>query len=79
MPSVIIHIQNEDPVLGEIDELPAASALLVIVKNPRRRDGKDLPYIDMNVNTVIWPTSRINFIEVLPSGEEEEIISFVRE
>jgi hypothetical protein len=29
--------------------------------------------------TVIWPLSRVNFIEVMPSGEEEEIITHVRE
>ena len=49
------------------------------IKNPRRRDGKDLHYIDASVQTVIWPTSKINFIEVLPAGEDEEIISQVRD
>lgn len=79
MPSVIIHIQNEDPVLGEVDELPSPEDSLIIVKNPRKRDGKDLIYLDPNVTTVIWPVTRINFIEVVPSEAEEEIITFVRE
>lgn len=79
MPTLIIHIQNEDPVLGEVDELPAPNDQMIIVKNPRRRDGKDISYIDVNVMTVIWPVSRINFIEIMSSGDEEEIISFVRE
>ena len=79
MPNIIIHIQSEDPVLGEVAEIPSPSDQLLVVKNPRRRDGKDLPYLDGNVMTVIWPINRINFIEVLPSGDEEEIITFVRE
>ncbi len=79
MPTLIIHISNEDPVLGEVDELPSPTDLMPTVKNPRRRDGKDISYIDANVMTVIWPISRINFIEVVSSGDEEEIISFVRE
>jgi hypothetical protein len=79
MPTVLIHIQNEDAVIGEIDELPEAANNLILVKNPRRRDGKDLPYLDTNVTTVIWPVHRLNFIEVLPTGEEEKIIGFVRE
>jgi len=79
MPSIIIHIQNEDAILGEVDELPAPSDQLILVKNPRKRDGKDVHYIDARVNTVIWPISRINFIEVLPGDEEDQIISFVRE
>lgn len=79
MPTILIHISNEDPVLGEVDNLPSPTDILITVKNPRRRDGKDLPYLDANVSTVIWPFSRINFVELMPSGEEEEIISFIRE
>lgn len=79
MPTVILHIQNEEAVLGEMDALPAGSDVIVTVKNPRRRDGKDLPYLDANVNTVVWPMTRINFIEILPTAQEEEIITFVRE
>ncbi len=79
MPSILIHVMNEDPVVGEVENLPCPGDALVIVKNPRRRDGKDLHYLDANVSTVIWPVSRINFIEVMPTAEEEDIISFVRE
>ena len=79
MPTLIIHIQNEDPVIGDVDALPNAADNVLIVKNPRKRDGKDLPYIDNSVNVVVWPFWRINFIEVLPIAEEEEIITFVRE
>lgn len=79
MPSVLVHIQNEDPVLGEIDALPNPTDTLLVIKNPRRKDGKDLHYLEANVSTVLWPVWRINFIELIPTGEEEEIISFVRD
>ena len=79
MPTILIHISNEDPVLGEIDNLPSPADITITVKNPRRKDGKDLPYLDANVSKVIWPFSRINFVELMPSSEEEEIISFIRE
>jgi hypothetical protein len=79
MPTVIVHIQNEDPVMGDIDKLPEPNDSLIIIKNPRRRDGKDLSYIDASVTKVIWPVTRINFIEIIPTGDEEEIITFVRE
>lgn len=79
MVSVLVHIQNEDPVLGEMEALPEVNDTLVILKNPRRKDGKDIAYLEANVSTVMWPITRINFIEVMPSSEEEEIISFVRE
>ena len=79
MVNVIVHIQNEDPVLGEMESLPGATDITITLKNPRRRDGKDLPYLDQSVTSVIWPMGRINFIEIMPGKEEEEIITHVRE
>ena len=79
MPTLLIHIMNEDPVMGEVDEIPAPTDSLVSLKNPRRRDGKDLPYLELNVTQVMWPMSRIHYIEVIPGVEEEDIVSFVRE
>jgi len=79
MPSVILHLHNEDPVVGEVDELPKSSDTLLLIKNPRRRDGKDLQYLELNVNKTIWPLNRISFIEILPSEKEDEIITVVRE
>ncbi len=77
--TVLIHLSGEDPVLGEVDELPAPTDTAVTVNNPRRRDGKDLPYIDGNVVTVMWPMHRVTFMEILPTADEEELIGFVRE
>jgi hypothetical protein len=79
MPSILVHILNEDPILGEVDALPAPADNTITIKNPRRRDGKDIAYLDANVTNVIFPIHRISFIEVMPAGEEEEIITFVRE
>lgn len=79
MPTILIHIMNEDPILGEINELPAPTDQIITVRNPRRRDGKDLHYLQANVTEVIWPLMRIAFIEIIPGEEEEEIIGFVRE
>lgn len=79
MPTVLIHILNEDPVLGEVVNLPAPTDTVIVVNNPRKRDGKDLSNIVQNVTTVIWPINRCAFIEVIPGEEEEKIISFVRE
>jgi len=77
--TVLIHLSGEDPVLGEVDELPAPTDTAVTVNNPRRKDGKDLPYIDGNVVTVVWPMHRVTFMEILPTADEEELIGFVRE
>ncbi len=77
--NVIIHIENSDPVIGEIDDYPSPNDTMIKVHNPRQRDGKDLHYLEMDVVIVYWPLHRVNFIEILPSEQDEEIIGFVRE
>ena len=77
--TVVIHISNDDPVVGELDELPAVIDTMLIVHNPRRRDGKDIAYLSNDVLIVIWPVAQVSFIEVMPSESEERIIGFVRE
>jgi hypothetical protein len=77
--TVVVHVASEDPILGEVDEMPKPTDTLIIVNNPRRRDGKDLPYLQTSVTTVLWPMERVNFIEILPGEDEERIIGFVRE
>lgn len=77
--TIIIHLPNDDPICGEVDQLPTASDSIVTLQNPRRRDGKDVHYLASDVTTVIWPLNQIAFIEVLPSEGEEHIIGFVRE
>lgn len=77
--TVIIHLTGENAVAGEIDELPKPADTIIVVTNPRLRDGKDLHYLEQNVVKVIWPLSKINLIEVLEGTEEEKIIGFVRD
>jgi hypothetical protein len=77
--TIVIHIMNEDPIVGEVEELPGTQDTNITIHNPRRRDGKDLHYLQSDVVTIIWPIAQISFIEILPSGVEEEIIGHVRE
>jgi hypothetical protein len=77
--TVVLHPSGGVPVLGEIDELPKPTDTILIVSNPRQRDGKDLQYLEHNVLKVIWPLEKMNLIEVIQSAEEEKIIGFVRE
>ena len=77
--SVILHISYETSVAGEIEELPKPTDTIILVINPRQKDGKDLHYLDNNVTKVIWPLNKVSFIEVLENADEEKIIGFVRE
>jgi hypothetical protein len=77
--TVIIHPSGEEPIIGEVEDLPQTTDLIITLNSPRRIDGKELHYLTESVLTVIWPINRLNFIEVLPTKAEEEIIGFVRE
>jgi len=76
---VLLHIANEDPVLGELEKMPGPTDTIIVVQNPRLKDGKDLRNLAANVTTVIWPMSRMTFIEIMPTDQEEEVVGFVRE
>lgn len=78
--TILMHLAGEaEPVVGELEALPEPAATTVLVTNPRQRDGKDLRYLAPGVVSVIWPIAKVSFIELMPSGEEEELVSFVRE
>lgn len=77
--TIILHIQNADPVVGEVEDLPSTTDTMIVINNPRTRDGKDLHYLSENAVTVYWPVDKLTFLEVLTGKEEEELIGFVRE
>jgi hypothetical protein len=77
--TVILHIAGETSIAGEIEELPKPTDTILVVSNPRTRDGKDLHYLEPNASKVIWPISKLTLVEVLQGEEEEKIIGFVRE
>jgi len=77
--TVMIHVLNEDAVVGEIDELPQPTDQVIFVTNCRRRDGRDVSYVLPETNTVIFPWTRIHCVEIIPSEAEEEIVTFIRE
>jgi hypothetical protein len=77
--TLLIHLEGTDPIVADIDKLPDTHDQVIMVNNPRQRDGRDLANLMPEVQTVIYPWNRITFIEVMPTEEEEEIIGFIRE
>ncbi len=76
---LLLHVANDDPVVIETEKLPEATDTCIVGNHPRRKDNKELHYIMPEVTTVIFPMWRINFIEVMPSGDEEEIFKPFRD
>jgi len=79
MPTVIVHIMGEESVMGEIEKIPNPGDNMIILRNPRRKDSRDLDNIEPESDVVIWPITRINMIELVGAGDGEKIITFVRE
>lgn len=79
MLSLYVHINDGEPLVGEVDEMPDPLSQFLVIKNPRTRDGKDLRYLLDNVTTVIMPWWRITYVELMPSGEEEEVFTPFRD
>lgn len=77
--SLIVHIANEEPIVCEVEALPEAKDQIILLSNPRMRDGKELKYLEEEVSKLIVPWHRINFVQILPSAEAEEVIGFVRD
>lgn len=77
--TVLLHIHNEDPVVGEVEELPNPTDNFLLISNLRKRDGKDVHFLDPNAVSVIFPWHKVGFVEVMSSEEEGEVIGFVRD
>ena len=77
--TVMIHLLNEDAVVAEIERMPEPGDQVLILSNLRLRDGRDVPYLLPETNTVVYPWTRIHCLEILPSDKEEKIVGFVRE
>jgi hypothetical protein len=79
-PTIILHILNEDPVIAEMETLPEPSATCVTCTEVRKRDGKPVHYLTSETTVVIYPISRVTFIEVLGSeADRGEVMEFFRD
>lgn len=77
---VVVHLHNEDPFVAEIDAMPDAKDNFMLLRNPRRRDGKALTFVTDGATAFLYPWSRISFVEVLDgAGGPEAIVGFFRE
>ncbi len=76
---VLVHVLNEDAVMGEMEEIPDPQSQFLVLNSPRLRDGRDVPYFLAETNQAIYPWHRIHSIEILPTEGEDKIVTFIRE
>jgi hypothetical protein len=87
--TLYVHLMDSEPLLLEVEDLPKPTDTCVVGMHPRRRDNKEVSYLLWmhprrrdnkevsyllsEVTTVIFPLTRVSFIEVMPSQEDEEV------
>lgn len=77
---VVVHVTNEDAFVAEMEQLPKPDDTVLIVANARRRDGKALSHIDHEAVILMYPWTRVNFLEVLAErSSRDELIEFFRD
>ncbi len=68
--NVVVHIANEQPLLADLFELPAATDAGLLCTNLRAMDGKRPVFIDRIESTFFFPYRAIRFLEI-PTGALE--------
>jgi len=77
---VVIHVHNEDPFLAEIDDVPDPKDNFLLVRNPRKRDGKALTFVTNGATSFIYPWARIYFVELMDEAQaQDSVLGFFRE
>ena len=72
MITLLLHLSNSEPIKVDVDEMPNMTDQMILGKNPRERNDKELTIFDEGVTSVIFPLWRINYIQIMP-GEEDEL------
>jgi hypothetical protein len=72
MVTLLVHINNAEPVKVDVDEMPRTTDNAIIGKNPRDKTDREINWIEDGVTTIIFPWWRVSFVEVLPTSEEAE-------
>lgn len=71
MITILIHLNNAEPVKLDVEDVPKPADYAIIGKNPRERGDREVDWLEDGVTTVMFPWWRINFVEVLPSESED--------
>lgn len=62
---VIVHILGDDAIEGEIDELPPVNAIFLTVKNPVKRGGREVAWLDHSTAHLLISFAQLSSVEVL--------------
>jgi hypothetical protein len=62
--NAVLHLHNEQPLLADLFEMPAASDVAIRLTNLRSLDGKRPIFVDDKNSVFVFPYHRVSFIEI---------------
>jgi hypothetical protein len=66
--NVIVHVQNEQPLMADLYEMPTALDQGLLCTNLRMLDGKRPVFIERSDSAFFFPYLHIRFIEIMPGS-----------
>jgi hypothetical protein len=66
--NVIVHVQNEQPLMADLYEMPTALDQGLLCTNLRMLDGKRPIFIERSDSAFFFPYLHIRFIEIMPGS-----------
>jgi hypothetical protein len=67
---VVVHIQNEQPIVADLLNDPVPSDVALICRNLRTTNGKKPVFVDFADSTFVIPLAHVRFIEIHRSSIE---------
>ena len=61
---VVIHLNNDQPILADLAEEPGPGDVSVICTNLRTQNGKTPVFVERADSTFVFPMAQIRFIEI---------------
>lgn len=69
--NVVVHINNEQPIIVDLVAEPSPSDVALLCKNVRTLNGKKPVFIDKVDSTFLMPLAAIRFVEIHRQSVEE--------
>lgn len=63
--SVIVHIVGEEPIEGQIEELPQPHATFLMLKHPQKKGGRDLGWLHYHTTMLLISFAQISSVEII--------------
>jgi hypothetical protein len=69
----VLHLNNEQPMLADLFELPAAADVGLRCTNLRTMNGKRPVFVDDSASVFFFPYLHIRFVEIPPAAVAGEL------